>query len=281
MIAHVAEAAESSGRVVLWLDPETPCDAALFDAPVRLAAAYGAEVETIVIAPKLFSEEADENAPLRRVVATGLDNPEPDAFETRVRFYRRTVELAGAENRVVVRHAITRGDAVDRIAEMCMLSGPWNIVALPRLPVSGGYSLFNAMLANVSGATGFLLSGTAARGSQRIVVIVEDEDRLPSMLRAGDRMAGLDGALMVMIGAETAAAYSQIEAQTRLVAAETRRVTFQISRPTCGVSGAMLDDILRLKPTGIVARFGGAAIADGAELSRASAALRAPILLVR
>ena len=49
MITHVAEASELSGRVVLWLDPEARCTPAVLDAPLRLAAAYDAEVETIVV----------------------------------------------------------------------------------------------------------------------------------------------------------------------------------------------------------------------------------------
>ena len=49
MIAHVAEASELSGRVVLWLNPETRCTPTVLDAPMRLAAVYDAEIETIVV----------------------------------------------------------------------------------------------------------------------------------------------------------------------------------------------------------------------------------------
>ena len=49
MIAHVAAASELSGRVVLWFDPESKCTPEMLDAPVRLAAAYDAEIETIVV----------------------------------------------------------------------------------------------------------------------------------------------------------------------------------------------------------------------------------------
>ena len=41
MIAHVAEASERRGRVVLWLDPQANSDPQSFETPVRLAAAYG------------------------------------------------------------------------------------------------------------------------------------------------------------------------------------------------------------------------------------------------
>jgi hypothetical protein len=43
----------------------------------------------------------------------------------------------------------------------------------------------------------------------------------------------------------------------------------------------LAEAVARMKPTFVVARFGGAALADGRELTRASAAIRAPILLVR
>jgi hypothetical protein len=58
-------------------------------------------------------------------------------------------------------------------------------------------------------------------------------------------------------------------------------VSFASVGPTFGVPGALTEAVARMKPSLIVARFGGAALADGRELSRASAATRAPILLVR
>jgi hypothetical protein len=284
MIAHVAEASERSGRVVLWLDPEAQCSAAFLETPVRLAAAYGAEVETVVVAPS--GEDADD-LPIRRIGRGGvseaaLSQSEHRRFGLLTQRYRRAVEEAGARHRVKVRHTEACGDAVDRISEMCLARGPWNIVALGRVPAFGGHALISALLANVGGATGFLLCGEprAAAGS-RVVVIVEDADRLPSMLRAAERLSGSGGSIHVVIGAETAAEHAELDAQARLLTAGSKGVAFEKAGPTFGVPGALTEIVARMKPSLVMARFGGSALADGRELSRASAATRAPILLVR
>jgi hypothetical protein len=284
MIAHVAEASELSGRVVLWLDPESRCPPALLEAPVRLAAAYDAEIETIVV--------ADENAsaddlPLGRVDIAA--SPElgdisigSRRFELLARRCRRAVEDAGSMRGVKVRHALASGDAVDRVAEMCIARGPWNIVALTRVPAFAGHSVISGLLANVSGATGFLLCCEKPRAeTSRIVVIVEDAERLPAMLRAAERLLEQDGAIHLVIGADTAADYADIEAQARLAVTDAKAVKFANAGPTFGVPGALTETVARLKPSLVFARFGGSALADGRELARASAVMRAPILLVR
>jgi hypothetical protein len=282
MIAHVAEASELSGRVVLWLDPESQCSPDLLDAPVRLAAAYGAEIETVIVEQ---AAHLSGDVPMRSIgpaPETGAHLAE-HRFELLSERSRRAVERAGAAHRVQVRHASAHGDAVDRIAEMCLERGPWNIVALTRVPALGGHSVVGSLLANVSGATGFLLCNEhrPIATSARVVVIVEDVDRLPSMLRAAERLSEPGSPVQMVIGAETVAEHAELEQQVRLLTAETGSLSFAAVGPTFGVPGALTEAVARMKPSLIVARFGGAALADGRELSRASAATRAPILLVR
>ena len=57
-------------------------------------------------------------------------------FELLVTRCRRAVDEVGAAHGVKVRHTLAAGDAVDRISEMCLERGPWNIVALARMPAS-------------------------------------------------------------------------------------------------------------------------------------------------
>ncbi|HVJ77924.1 MAG TPA: hypothetical protein VM620_08825 [Hyphomicrobium sp.] len=282
MIAHVAEASELSGRVVLWLDPESQCSPDLLDAPVRLAAAFGAEIETIIVEQ---AAHLNGDVPMRSIGPasdTGAHLAD-HRFELLSERSRRAVERAGAAHRVQVRHALAHGDAVDRIAEMCLERGPWNIVALTRMPGLGSHSVIGSLLANVSGATGFLLCNEhrPIAISARVVVVVEDADRLPSMLRAAERLSEPGSPVQIVIGAETAAEHAELEQQVRLLTAEMSTVSFASVGPTFGVPGALTEAVARMKPSLIVARFGGAALADGRELSRASAATRAPILLVR
>lgn len=285
MIAHVAEASELSGRVVLWLDPESDYPASRLEAPVRLAAAYGAEIETVVIADS--SSDLADDVPLRLIGPAGTSGRRDITaydrrFELLVTRCRRAVEHVGAAHGVRVLHTLAAGDAVDRIAEMCVERGPWNIVALSRLPVAGSDTVIGTLFANVSGATGFLLCGEQRSKQPRVVVVVEDVERLPPMLRAAERLSSAKTPVRVVIGADTAEAYAEIEAQARLAASAIPvPVLFEETGPTFGVPEALTETVARLRPSLIVAGFGGLAVADGRELSRASVVARAPILLVR
>ncbi len=285
MIAHVAEASELSGRVVLWLDPEADYPAARLEAPVRLAAAYGAEIETVVIADASGDLTAD--VPTRLIGPSGSmgERDFPDysrRFALLVTRCRRAVDDVGAAHGVRVRHSLAAGDAVDRISEMCVERGPWNIVALSRMPVSQSDTVIGTLMANVSGATGFLLCGQQRSKEPRVVVVIEDVERLTSMLRAAERLSGPRGPVHVVIAADTAEAYAEIEAQSRLLASDFHvPVVFEDVSPTFGVPEALTEHVARLKPSLVVAVFGGSAIADGRELSRACVVARAPILLVR
>jgi hypothetical protein len=281
MITHVAEASECSGRLVLWLDPEVRCTPALVEAPVRLAAAYGAEVETIAV-----SGAYDNGVPVGLVATVSHDETSSGSgehhFALLVERHRRIVERAGRQHGVTVRHTVASGDPVDRISQMCFARGPWNIVALTRVPALGGHSLVSSLLANVSGATAFLLCGTHRENvADRVVVIAEDVDRLPSMLRVADRLSSADGIIHVVIGAETAAEHAELEAQARLITAGANNVAFDMAGPTFGLPGALLERLAQLKPSLVIARFGGSCLADGRQLARASAAMHTPILLVR
>lgn len=285
MIAHVAEASELSGRVVLWLDPEANYPASRLQAPVLLAAAYGAEIETVVVSDGSAGEA--DGVPVRMVGPVALAERsalvEHDRrFELLVKRCRRAVDEAGATHGVRVRHTLAVGDAVDRISEMCDERGPWNIVALARMPSSRGDSVIGTLLANVSGATGFLLCGEQRSKQSRVVVIVEDAERLPSMLRAAERLSAPRAPVHIVIGADTADGYAEIEGQSRLLASESSLpVIFEDAGPTFGVPGALTEFIARLKPSLAIAVFGGSALADGRELARASVVARSPILLVR
>jgi hypothetical protein len=285
VIAHVAEASELSGRVVLWLDPEANYPVSRLEAPVRLAAAYGAEIETVVVADA--SGDLTSDMPIRVIGASGVAGRRDLAaydqrFELLVTRCRRAVDDVGAAHGVRVNHTLAAGDAVDRISEMCLERGPWNIVALARMPVSGSDTVVGTLLANVSGATGFLLCGEQRAKQPRVVVIVEDGERLTSMLRAAERLSGPRGPVHIVIGADTAEAYADIEAQSRLLAAEFHvPVVFEDAGPTLGVPEALTERVARMRPSLVIAVFGGAAVADGRELSRMSVVARAPILLVR
>jgi len=285
VIAHVAEASELSGRVVLWLDPEANYPPSRLEAPVRLAAAYGAEIETVVVSDGSTREAV--GIPVRMIGQAVA--PERNGFAEHERRFellmtrcRRAVDTVSAAHGVKVRHTLASGDAVDRISEMCDERGPWNIVALARMPAARSDTVIGTLLANVGGATGFLLCGEQRSKQSRVVVIVEDAERLQSMLRAAERLSAPQAPVHILIAADTAEDYAEIEGHSRLLAAETNLpIIFEEAAPTFGVPGALTEFIARLRPSLVIGVFGGAALADGRELARASVVARTPILLVR
>lgn len=284
MTAHVAEVAEQRGRVVLWLDGDTVCKPRGLGAAVRLAAAYGAEVETVFVARD--DAVAEEGVPFRAVDAGVPQRPALANSATRSEFLfrrlRRDVESSGRAHGVAVRHAVASGEPVDRIAEMCLARGPWNIVALTRLSAFGGYAALNALLANVAGATGFLLcAGSPSREEGPIVVFTEDAERLPSMLRAAERLVAAGARIHLFIAAETRAQHADLDAHARLLSAECYNVVFEPSAPTLGVAATLFEAAARLRPSLIISPFGGASISDGRELARLTVVADAPVLIVR
>ena len=190
---------------------------ALLEAPVRLAAAYGAEVETVAVS----EVHQLDDVPVRHVGCTEAADPPlaPGSmsvadrrFALLTQRYRRIVDVAGSRHGVKVRHTEANGDAVDHISEMCLARGPWNIVALARMPALGGHSLLSSLLANVSGATGFLLCGEQRiKAGTGVVVVAEDADRLPPMLRAAERLSAPGSTIRLVIGADTAAGHAELE----------------------------------------------------------------------
>jgi hypothetical protein len=291
MIAHVAEASEASGRVLLWLDPDTVAMPQTFDASVRIAGAYAANLETVIIdRPGVYTTDGIPSAHVSLLgklkAPMKMAGPgSPDA--TDIRMYlaerqRRDVATRAARANVIVSHSSARGDAIDRLAEMCLERGPWNIVAVSRPPSSELPGILSSILANVSGATGVVVAGRGERTHKPdVVVIIEDAERMPSMLRAAERLLLPGGKIHAMIAAETASCYQELDAQVRLVAREFGNIVHHPGRPDFGITGTMDEDLFRLQARFVVARFGGNLLGDAKALMRLLSVAPGPMLLVR
>ncbi|NOT70840.1 MAG: hypothetical protein HOP09_05995 [Hyphomicrobium sp.] len=287
MIAHVAEASEASGRVLLWLDPGAVSMPQTFDASVRIASAFAADLETVVIDGPSASEIGDVPAAYVSLLGRPRDQrlgltPVPLARDLLAERQRREVGERAERARVNVSHASAGGDAIDRLAEMCLMRGPWNIVAVSRPPSQELPAILSSILANVSGATGVVVAGRRSAALRPdVAVVVEDAERMPSMLRAADRLVMPGGRIHVMIAAETAAAYDELEAQVRLVTAGAHNCVHHAGGPDYGIPGALDDTLFALRPGFIIARFGGTLLGDTRALSRLLGLAPGPFLLVR
>lgn len=285
MTAHVAEASEGSGRVLLWLDPNILTAPQAIEASIRLAAAYRSELETVDVAPQEFA--IGDGVPIRRVasrtapaIAVALDDA---AARRRLAIrQRREVDELAASYDVPVAHTEVIGDAMDHLAEMCTARGPWNVVALSRTPSADVAAIISDIFANVSGATGVLV-GSRRNGpwSGQVAVVAEDGERLPSMLRAAERIAGPLGTTYLIVAAPTQQTVDELETQARLMPEGGGRLRYTQSRPTFGIDGALDEALIAAAPNLVIARFGGTLLSDGAALSRALALTGAAFLLVR
>ena len=290
MMAHVAEASEASGRVLFWTDRNAPLNPGAASAAARLAAAFQAEIETVTVdagdiglSSEIFATGfVARGAGASQSGKTGAEsNFDRAALANSLLMRRQRRDVADCARRhgVVCRHTRASGDAIDVLAELCTVRGPWNVV------VAAGATavpFVGTLFANVSGATGVVVApvGSVNRDGP-IAVVVEDIDRLPSMLRAAKRLTRMFGRIHVLIAAATRAEIGELESRARLAIPEQSDVLFELTEPSFGGEEAYDGVLRKLAPSFVVCRFGGTALPTGRSLSRTIAKTGAPFLLVR
>lgn len=290
-MAHVAEASELSGRVLLWIDAGQRAIDVAAVAASRFAQAFHAEIETVsfnadtlaragalpvsVIARTLTpTTPADETGQgLGRVdAAQGL----ADARQM------RSIELAARRHGVPVLHTNVEGEGIDRLAELCLSRGPWNVVVLSGTASEATAAEAGAIFANVSGATGIVIvPRRIAYAEGPIAVVVEDGDRLPAMLRAASRLKGLCGRVHLILAADTRRELQDLEAHVRLMTANHHGLVIEPPEPLLGVAGALDEKLRALKTSFVIACFGGTLLPTPRAFARTITTAAAPFLLVR
>ena len=193
MIAHVAEADEARGRVIVRTTSARTSDIAI-QAAVRIAQAYHSQIES------LFIEDTELLALSRFSFAREISpsghgargiNTADLLREMRFQFaslQRRLTELAKVAQ-VPVAERCVRDDPLRALAITCADCGPWNVVVLAEPFSASSGAEIARLLDNVEDATGLVLVGPRARRlSGPVVMMLEDIDALAGMLRAGDRL---------------------------------------------------------------------------------------------
>ena len=162
------------------------------------------------------------------------------------------------------------------------MAGPWNVIALSHEPTSETAAMVSSIMANVSGATGVVIAGRGpTRQAGPIAVVAEDCVRLPSMIRAAERLRTPGCSIHLFLAAETAADLCELEAGARLVATDFDHLIFEASSPTLAIQGTLDEALRRLEPGYVIARFGGTLLPGAKALMRTIALTAAPFLLVR
>ena len=292
MIAHVAEAGEGRGRVVLHLSAQPPNPFAI-EAAVRVARAFQSEIESLFVEDTTLLEIAA--LPFAREISlSGRQSRalSPDIVARQMRasaaaLARRLTELARVAE-VPLHLTVVRDEPVVALAQACSACGPWNVVALgdPLSAASG--RAFARLFAAVPGTTGLIVVGPMARRSQgRMVAIVEDIGDFDVVLRTARRLHEgthedtTDARLTLLLVADSDDEAATMDEQVRLALGDDATVDIARARVQPNEPGVAAELIRRLAAGFIVGRFGGLVVPRDGDLRHLAAVLECPFFLIR
>ena len=288
MIAHVASAGEDRGRVVLRISASAHPSELAMEAAVRVAQAFQSEIESLFVEESQLIELA--SFPFAREISLSGRQIRPLSAESIAQDMRTTasalmrrVEAIARRAEVPVRGRSVRGEAVHVLAAACAECGPWNVVALAE-PFTPYHSpALRQLFDTVLDTTGIVLVGPRARRTRGpVVAAIEDIDRLPSMLHAAERLAGvLAGGIQVLLIADGPERAHLMDAQARLALAAQPDVRISTVAVHRGAPAAAAETLRRLAAGFIIAQFGGLVVPEDDDLRPLAAALECPLFLVR
>jgi hypothetical protein len=287
MTAHVAEAAEARGRVVLQLRTACPNEVAI-EAALRVAQAFQSGIETLFVedlqifdlASFPFAREISLTGRRTRALSSRQIEEE---FRLAFASLQRRIEALARAAEVPIRQRVVRDDPVAALAATCAECGPWNVIALAEpFSAMSGESL-RRLFESVTDATGLVVVGPKARRTTGpVIVAVEEIERLPSMLRAGDRLAAVTGGTIVVLPiADDDERVRWMEAQARLLLKDRIDVQVITAGSARGAAEVVAETLRRLQGGFVISEFGGLVVPADRDLKALAAALECPILLVR
>lgn len=288
MIAHVAEAGEGRGRVVLHLTAAASSPVAI-EAAVRVARAFQSEIESLFVedttlldvAALPFTCEISLSGRQRRELS-----PELLARQMRASAAATTRRLAKlAEIADVPLHVtVVRSEPVEALALTCASRGPWNVVALanPLAAVDG--AALDRLFASIPDTTGLIVVGPMAkRADGHVVAIVEDIADFEAVLRTARRLHGAakDSKLTLLLVAESEDEAQRMDEQARLAIGADEIVEIARGRVEPNAPAVAAELIRRQAAGFIVGRFGRLVVPRQGDLRQLSAVLECPLFLIR
>ncbi|MGE0627277.1 MAG: hypothetical protein AB7O43_05585 [Hyphomicrobiaceae bacterium] len=287
MIAHVAQAGEDRGRVVLQMGSRHPSPVAL-DAAFRIARAFESEIECLFVEDaQLFDVAAysfvreiplsgrQSRALTAESVGTALANAAAGA--------RRQIERLGRLKDVAVRCNVVRDETLHALAIACTERGPWNVIALAEPVGSADGAVLRRILDEVDGATGVVLVGHLARAAEGpVVLVVEQVDTLPGMLRTAQRLVvDAPAGIVVLLVATDELELHDLDAHARLAIGGMEGIRIINAEVARDEPAVVAEALRRLSPGFVIGQFGGLVMSDRNDLRPIFSVLRCPLLLVR
>jgi len=287
MIAHVAEASEDKGRVVVRLGEFAMSSPAALSAAIHVATAFRSQLEGLFIEdPDLYHACAHAN--LREVAMTGrapallsAEKLGRDAEAFAVAVQRQLSNAAGAAG-VRFTARVVRQTPIKALQDACAERGPWNIIVFAE-PIEGSErsAFVSDTIAQVWGTTGYIATGArAAWRAGPIVVAIEDVGHLTGMIRAAERLAAVagDDIQLIPVGIDEIG-LDWLEGEIRLTLGEGSSVAV-LPRPVYAGSNLVLHAaISACRPRMVIARHGGFLLPAG-ETANPLAGLGCPVFMV-
>lgn len=287
MIAHVAEAGEARGRVVLQLATANPSPVAI-EAAVRVAQAFHSEVESLFVENRQlidlagfpFAREISLTGRRSRTISSS--DIERD-FRLAFASLQRRIEAVARAAEVPLRQRTVRDDPIAALAAACAEYGPWNVVAIAEPVGPASTMTLSQLFERVSDTTGLVLVGPKAKRTQGpVVAAVEELERLPGMLRAADRLNKVTGgSVTVLLVADTQERLLWMEGQARLLLGERSDVRISWQELSHGAAREAAEMLRRLNPGFVITQFGGLVVPDDSDLKTIAAVIECPLFLVR
>jgi hypothetical protein len=287
MIAHVAQAGEGRGRVVLHVTQAAPNPVAI-EAAVRVARAFQSEIESLFVESEQLIELSRH--PFARQISwsgkssRGLSTA---SIERHFRFasaeFHDAIAARAVAAEVPCRSRVVRGDPVDALAAACAECGPWNVIALAEPFGAASQPSLHQLLDSVIGTTGLLLVGPNARRTGGSIVLALDEpEGLSSMLVAAERLSAIDSTeTIAALLALDDASLAELEGQARLVLADRDGIGIAVAQVVRGAAAETVEILRRLGPGLVIARFGSALLNNDADVRTFAASLECPLLMLR
>ncbi len=291
MIAHVAEASENRGRVVLQLTAGRMNPMAVA-AAIRVAQAFQSELESLFVEDEMlvdaasfpFSREVSLSGRASRPLSRSDIEHEMQLIATAV---GRQIEAMAHAADVPLRRTVVRDDPVQALSRACTECGPWNVVALAE-PLSSRSSGMISKLFDAVPATGIVVVGPAAkRVDGPYIVVVEDIAHLEPMLRTAHRLIGETEPesgvpqITVLLIADTDDKLAWLEGQARLALEGDASVRIRHARATSAMPGVIADIVRRLHGGFLIGEFGGLLVPRDGDLGPLAMSLECPLLLVK
>ena len=288
MIAHVAEAGEERGRVVLRLT-HGPAHPVALEAAMRVAQAFQSEIETLFVEDLALFELA--HFPFAREISrTGRRcqpmSPESIALDLQhvaASLQRRIGALARLAE-IPVRATVVRDEPIHAVAQACAERGPWNVVALAEPLGAGSPAMLRDLFAAVTGTTGIVVVGpNACRTSGPVIAEIEDIADLEPMLRTAERLLAVTGAerLTLLLVGHNDGETLEMEGQARLLLGAEPAVTLVRANVRQGAPIELAEHLRRSGCGFILARFGGLLVPADGDLDHLAATLECPLFLMR